>query len=566
MSPPEHKFPMGNDSMLDKFTNHNTPNKNENNNLPLRPYQRDCLGEIRIFYLAGKCRLLVSISTGTGKTIIFAWLIKQIKTYIKKSKCRVLVIAHTTELLDQNYNKILMCNPNLDIGRVDGDHKKFDKEVVICSIQAAAVPANLEKLLEQNFDLLIYDEAHRAATASARYVIEYLGFGKGTKKLLVGFTATAFRNDGKGLGEVFDHVVYEKDIKYFIEHGYLVPPIGIKIATDIDLTGVKISDGDFQAESLAKIMDTPEMNQLVFESWQKNAATRRTICFTTSVQHAKNLNQLFKDNGVASEAVYGDMPKDDRTKIIEDFKSGIVQVLLNASLLVEGFDSCETSCVIITKITKSRVQFCQMAGRGLRLAPWMNPPKKDVIILDFSSKGHNLCTTAVLYHDFDIQSKDKQAKKELLDSLPRDLNRKLKLAIIEVVELNSDLLSQSFNWEKRERIYFIKGVESIKLEIRPQLNKKYEIVLSSPEDYQVIRSDLTFEYAFSVAEEFAKRNRKIFVFADREAEWRKLPISEQQIAIFKEHGYTAGIGELRRGQAREIINSGVLRKNKRYNK
>ena len=110
-----------------------------------------------------------------------------------------------------------MVSPSLDVGLVNASKKEFHQPVIVSSIQSARQPETLKQLQRQNFDLLVYDEAHHASSDSSRSVLEALGFGKGTKKLLCGFTATPMRSDGNGLGEDFDKIVYSKPIKSMIK-------------------------------------------------------------------------------------------------------------------------------------------------------------------------------------------------------------------------------------------------------------------------------------------------------------------------------------------------------------
>ena len=191
------------------------------------------------------------------------------------------------------------------------------------------------------------DESHHSCADGARKVIDGLGFGKDTKKLLVGFTATAFRQDKKGLGEIFDTVAYEKDTKSMIDEGWLVPPTGYKIATDIDLSSVHTVDGDFVQSSLAKVMDTPEMTSLVIESYIKLAKDRQAICFGVNVNHAKNLAAGFMARGIASKSIHGEMPIQERECILEEFRTGSIEVLCNCQILTKALICPQVSCVIV---------------------------------------------------------------------------------------------------------------------------------------------------------------------------------------------------------------------------
>lgn len=515
--------------------------------LTLRKYQRECLDAIASNYKNGNCRQLVSLPTASGKTVVFASLIKE-------SEGKSLVLAHTNELLEQAREKIQMIAPNLSVGLVNADSKEFDFPVIVSSIQSARQPNNLAELQAQNFNLLVYDECHHAASETSRNILNALGFGCKTDRLLCGFTATAFRQDGKGLKEVFDTVAYQRTIKEMIADGYLCPPKGIKVSTDIDLSKVKMGDGDFQAESLAKVMDVPEIRQIVVDAYQKEGEGRQTICFGVNIQHAHNLSSLFNDFGISSEAIHGRMSKSEREKVLNRYRSGQIQVLCNCQVLTEGFDAPETSCVIVARPTQSKGLYQQMAGRGLRLYP----NKRDCIIIDLCTKHHSLCNTVTLLEDSnDIKEAEKSEKSDQLgvvESFPANLNQKLKAALI-----SFDPLGQEFTWTCNEsNIYVLKG-DNIRLGIVPINEDRYRVILASENGSQTISDDLNFEYSFAAAEDFARSNRDVFIVSDREAKWRNLPASAKQIALIRSKGYRAGLDKLTRGQASDIISSGTLR-------
>ena len=447
-----------------------------------------------------------------------------------------------------------MICPGLEVGIVKGESKETSSQVVISSIQALYRPQNLASLAEQNFDLLIYDEAHRAGAEMSRQILKDLGFGPGTKKLLVGFSATPSRQDGLGLGEIFDEITFEKDIKWMINAGYLCKPRGLKVATDLDLSSIKTVDGDFQASSLAELMDTPELISLVVEAYKQHAEYLSTICFTTSIKHAGNIAEAFNKAGVIAESVSGETPKDLRDNLISKFKNGEISVLANCQLLTEGFDSPETSCVIVARPTKSQALYQQMVGRGLRL--W--PNKKECVVLDFCDKAHSLCSTGMLLGDSEVtkQKEEEERKRAIEERLPLTLNKKLKAAII-----SFDPLGDSFVWQKEGGTYLIKGSGKARIEIISQDNDRFSAVLTNLEgSNQDIATNLTFEYAFSCAEDYAREHKQLFVMSDKEAAWRDLPISEKQLNLLRSYGYRAGIANLTRGQAASLIGSGCLRK------
>lgn len=517
--------------------------------LNLRPYQRECLDSITSQFENGVRRQLVSLPTGSGKTVVFAHLIKELGQ-------RALVIAHTNELLGQAKEKIKMIAPELGVGIINAENKEFDAPVVISSIQSARHPKNLVELQNRQFGLLIYDECHHAAAETPRAVLNSLGFGTGTNRLLCGFSATPFREDGNGLAEVFDAIVYERTIKDMIAEGYLCQPQGIKIKTDIDLSKVQMGNGDFQVESLSQVVDVPEIRHLVVEAYLKEGQSRKAICFGVTIQHAHNLAELFNHYGIAAEAIHGGMVKHERESAIRRYRSGQTQVLCNCQVLTEGFDAPETSCVLIARPTQSRALYQQMAGRGLRLFP----NKRDCVIIDFSTKHHSLCSTATLFEDAeDAQSQEKEEKqrqREIIASLPPNLNQKLKAAIV-----SFDPLGEAFTWKLNEnKIYVLRGTSS-RIGIVPTMDDRYRVILATEKGpHKTIADGLTFEYAFSSAEDYARSDRKQFTLSDRNADWRNLPASEKQIGLIRSSGYRAGIENLTRGQASDLITSGALRR------
>lgn len=515
--------------------------------IQLRPYQIECLESIKSLFLQNITRLLVAMATGAGKTVIIAYLIKQ-------RKGRTLVIVQSIELLMQTLEKIKMICPELDVGLVDANHKEFEKDVVITTIQSARIPENLARLKRGEFATEIIDEAHHAASESYHIVSNELGFGKDTKKLKVGFTATPYRSDNKGLGEVYDVIAYELTIRNLIESGYLCRPIGHKVATDIDFSTIKTADGDFTTTSLAAVMDIPEMNELVVEAYKKNAHGRQSICFGVSVRHSMNLAETFRKHGINSKAVYGDMPKDERASVIEEYRSGFIQVLCNCQILTEGVDIPSTSCVVMAKPTKSRGLYTQCVGRGLRLYP----NKKDCIIIDFNDANHTICNTAMLLKDTEAELVDEEENledKKLRLSLPSNLNKQLKSAI-----LNFDPLGQDFCWFKEGPSYVMKGSGKIRLEVSPHGTDRYHVLLSDEKGFQLIAENLNFEYAFATAEGYAKDHRKLFTVSDQTAAWRLQPISEKQRSFIRSKGYRAGLDDLTKGQASQIIETLVRAK------
>jgi hypothetical protein len=155
----------------------------------LRPYQVDALEDVWTAFTRDRHnRVLVKMPTGTGKTVMFAEMLRHyaerweclLPTYRPNRGARMLVIAHREELLDQAADKISKANRGLMVSIEQGDRyaNKYS-DVVIASIQTlqAMKFRRLKRLLEQHtFRLVIVDEAHHAAAASYRTALVHLGF------------------------------------------------------------------------------------------------------------------------------------------------------------------------------------------------------------------------------------------------------------------------------------------------------------------------------------------------------------------------------------------------------
>jgi len=191
-----------------------------------------------------------------------------------------------------------------------------------------------------------------------------------------------------------------------IHDGYLVPLRGYRVATSADLTRLTSRGNDFREEELAEAVDIEERNALVARSIQELARDRRTIAFCVTVAHAQHLRRSLQALGVRAGTVHGEMPSDDRSRVLRDFAEGRLQALTNVAVLTEGFDDPGVSCVAMARPTRSEGMYAQCVGRGTRLSPG----KKDCLVLDFVDVSElSLCSLPSLFgmpRDLDLEGRE----------------------------------------------------------------------------------------------------------------------------------------------------------------
>jgi superfamily II DNA or RNA helicase len=183
--------------------------------LPLRDYQRAAIDKLVDGWQGNKNRLAVILPTGSGKTVVFSHLANLMH---RQRGVRTLIIAHREELITQAAGKVKAVAPHVAVGIVKAardEHQDADDNVA--SIQTLADRRRREAIA--GIGLIIVDEAHHAAADTYVEVLKHFGGWAGLP--VAGFTATMGRTEG-GLAEVWEEVVYQRDILEMIRDRHLV--------------------------------------------------------------------------------------------------------------------------------------------------------------------------------------------------------------------------------------------------------------------------------------------------------------------------------------------------------
>ena len=536
--------------------------------LGLRSYQRDALVRVREAYKAGKRRVIVSLPTGTGKTVVFAHF-----PSVLKMKKRLLVLAHREELLQQAHDKFRAIDPELKVEiEQAGARASADAKVVVASVATLARGGTrLAQLPPDDFSIIVVDEAHHAVAPSYRRIFDHFGLlDPGTGRYLVGFTATPRRGDNHGLGEVFEEVCYARDLREMIAEGYLSRIRGWRVDTDLSLDGVKVQHGDFVESQLARVVNTPARNNLLVTAYRELADGRRAIVFCVDVAHAQNVHRAFSQAGIRSAAVWGELPKDERRATLAAFSSGEIDVVTNCNLLTEGFDEPRVDCVMMARPTRSKLLYAQMVGRGTR----RHPDKADLMVIDVAdnSRMHQLPGLHSLFNlptNIDLRGSDVLEIEFAIERMNRtqpwiDTSRihspqDIKLAAEQIEFFNFDpppaLAGCTENiWYAVPGGYRLSLVEGESLLVEPNLLDSWDIARVTPDDGRtVLNRAESLTSAISIADRFVSQYRPDAArLIERSAPWRAEPPTDKQKEVLARHRIPIPAG-LTRGQASQMI-------------
>lgn len=377
-----------------------------------RGYQEACLSAIATGW-AEASRQLVVLPTGGGKTCIFAWEAQ------RRQPGRTLILAHREELIEQACAKLHATTGIFAQIEKAESRASLQAPVVVASVQTMQ-GARLKRWPVDHFDLVVIDEAHHALADSWRCTLSHFD----DYADVLGVTATPDRGDKRNLGAYFERVAYEITLVDLIRQRYLSPITIRAVPLRIDLSQVKQTAGDYDAQALGDALD-PYLDSIA-EALRTHAHGRRTLAFLPLIATSQKFTEACRRAGLRAEHVDG--YDGDRRDKLRRFAEWDFDVLSNAMLLTEGYDDPGIDCLLVLRPTRSRALYAQMIGRGTRIEPL----KDDLLILDclWMHERHSLCRPA---HLVAASEEEADAITELSEDLSGEMNGAGQMDLLQAV-------------------------------------------------------------------------------------------------------------------------------------
>ena len=342
-----------------------------------RPYQEQAIDTINSKIMYGGDRGLLLMATGLGKTRVAAGVIEQWVN--DRPGSEILLIAPSLALVTQLEASLW---PYLPKGvathvLVGAEKPSFQGGVTVATVQSMLSRGAEDR---ERFGLVVVDEAHHAPADGYRKLLSELA-----PRFVLGMTATPWRGDERRLEDVFGDPTYTVSIVEGMQLGYLA-------AVDYRMM-VDTIDWKWVRENLHSSLSIRELNRRLFIPERDEALVSkirqhldqmndpRAVVFCRSIDHAESIARRLQAEGFAVHAIHSRLDRFSTTKILRDFRSGDVPIIVTVDMLNEGIDIPDVNLIAFLRVTHSRRIFIQQLGRGLRLSPG----KAEVRVLDFVS-------------------------------------------------------------------------------------------------------------------------------------------------------------------------------------
>src|SRR5512132_1964826 len=313
--------------------------------------------------------------TASGKTIAAAGFVEAARTM------GVLILTHRRLLVSQ-FNRELAAEGYGDRLTPIVEQGQTAPQSAPITVQTYAWFArHPDSVSRDTYQLVIAHEAHTARGEKTSLAIRSF-----PEPIYIGMTATE-QLIAKQVSDVFPASVDDLPLGDAARRGLIAPLRCLRVPPAAAVASVPIVGGDYDQEILARVLDHSVINQAAASLYRNRFDQTPGIVYAAGVEHAYNLAREFRAAGLKAEAVSGRTPPVKLAEILAAYERGDIDILINAMLLAEGWNSPRATVVMHLAPTASRRVYQQRIGRIMR----MHPRKEAGVVVDFVPKGatHN---------------------------------------------------------------------------------------------------------------------------------------------------------------------------------
>jgi hypothetical protein len=313
-------------------------------------------------------------ATGAGKTVAALGFVEATRTggVLILTHRRNLVDQFMGELRDRGYRKRISA-PLLDGQGEDRAEGPVTVETYQWFVRNAG-------RISEAYSIVICDEAHTALGEKTSASIR-----RWQGPIFIGMTATGALI-ARHVTDLFPTQTSRFDLAQAARRGVIaplrcvrIPPgVGVRTIAKVPLRRGEV-DQDFDQEELAELLDQGPFNAAVADLYRVRFKDVPGVVYAAGVRHAHNVAKAFQEAGLKAKAVSGETPKRELTRVLAAYERGEIDVLVNAQLLAEGWNSPRATVCMHLAPTASRRVYQQRVGRVTR----RNPGKEAGIVVDF---------------------------------------------------------------------------------------------------------------------------------------------------------------------------------------
>src|SRR5689334_6611607 len=311
-------------------------------------------------------------ATGAGKTVAALGFVEASRTG------GILILTHRRNLVDQFHGELRdrgyanRIAPALLKGK-----DRADGPVTVETYQWFVRNAGN---ISDTYTIVICDEAHTAlGEKTSASIRQWAG------PIFIGMTATGALI-ARHVTDLFPTQTSRFDLAQAARRGVIsplrcvrIPPgPGVRTIAKVPLRRGEV-DTEFDQELLAELLDQLPFNLAIADLYKTRFNGVPGVVYAAGVRHAYNVASAFRDVGLKAQAVSGETPKRELANILARYERGDIDVLVNAQLLAEGWNSPRATVCMHLAPTASKRIYQQRVGRVTR----RHPGKEAGIVVDF---------------------------------------------------------------------------------------------------------------------------------------------------------------------------------------